>query len=133
MARYHNKNMRVYIGVGSGGTASALLAVSDWSIDLSTDTVETTSGGDTNKNYVQGLASGEVSMSGFWDDTETKLVTGQASATGVKFYGYPDVTNAASKYVSGVFWMSVAFQNSVSDAAKWTATLVPNSSITNNL
>jgi len=133
VARYHNKNMRVYIGVGSAGTATALLAVSDWSIDLSTDTVETTSGGDTNKNYVQGLASGEVSMSGFWDDTETKLVTGQSSATGVKFYGYPDVTNAASKYVSGIFWMSVAFQNSVSDAAKWTATLVPNSSITNNL
>jgi uncharacterized protein YggU (UPF0235/DUF167 family) len=133
VAKYHGKGLRVQVGISSTATASLLVGVTDWEIDLSVDTAETTAGGDSNKTYVQGLANGQFSMSGVWDDTETKLVAGAASTTGVKIYAYPDYAGAAGKYISGVFWLSVSFQNAVGDAAKWTATAVPNAAITNNL
>lgn len=133
MAKYHGKGLRVQMATSSGGTATLLEGVDTWSIDLSTDTVEVTAGGDSNKTYVQGLPSGEFSMGGVWTDTETKLVAGSTSTTGVKIYAYPDYAGAAGKYIAGMFWLSIAFQNGVSDAARWTATARPNGAITNNL
>lgn len=133
MPKYHGKGLRVQMAITSAGTATLVTGVTEWSIDLSVDTAETTAGGDSNKTFVQGLANGTMSLSGVWDDSETKLVAGAASTSGVKIYAYPDYANAAGKYISGIFWLSVSFQNSVSDAAKWTATAVPNSSLTNNL
>lgn len=121
------------MATASGGTATPLIGPAEWSVDLSVDTVETTKGGATNKTFVQGLPNGTITFSGMWDDSETKLVAGVSSTTGVKIYAYPDYANAPGKSISGIYWLSVSYSASVSDAVKFTATAVPNAAYTNAL
>lgn len=120
MARYHAKDARIYISTTGSGTAIPLTSFTAWTLDLSTDLVEVTSFGDTNKTYVQGLRNIQGTMSGFWDDSETKLWTASTSTDGCKVYLYFS-TNATSRYAYGTAWLSVAAEAGVSDAAQVSA------------
>ena len=115
MAVYHGKSGLVYVSTTGSGTATSTIKQTAWTLDLSTDLVETTSFGDTNKTYVQGLRNIQGTLSGFWDDTESKLFTGSTSADGVKIYLYPSA-NALAKYAYGPAWLSVTMETGVADA-----------------
>lgn len=117
MARYHGKSGMVYIST-SGTAAIALVAsLSDWSLDMSTDTVETTSFGDSNKTYVQGLKDVAGSFSGFYDNADESIFTAADSTDGCKVYLYPS-SAASTKYFYGPAWLSASVSSSVSDAVK---------------
>lgn len=133
MATYHGKGLRVLISSSGTGTATPLAGVTEWSIDSSTDRAEVTAGGDSNKTYVQGFSDAQISFSGVWNDTESKLVAGAASSDGIKAYLYPAYATAAGKYVAGPFWLDVSFSASTGDAVKFTASLAANGAVTNNL
>jgi hypothetical protein len=100
MAVYHGKKGRVYMSTTGTGAAVSVANLTAWSIDQSTDTVETTSFGDTNKTYVQGLADVSGTFAGFFNDTDSTLFSGAASADGVRIYLYVS-TDAATKYGTG--------------------------------
>jgi hypothetical protein len=117
MAVYHGKSGLVYVSTTGTGTASSVLRQTAWTLDLSTDLVETTSFGDSNKTYVQGLRNIQGTLSGFWDDTESKLFSGSTSADGVKVYLYPSST-ALTKYAYGPAWLSVTMETGVADAVQ---------------
>lgn len=68
-----------------------------------------------NKTYVQGLRNIQGTLSGFWDDTESKLFSGSTSTDGVKIYLYPS-SSALSKYAYGAAWLSVTMETGVADA-----------------
>lgn len=125
MAVYHGRKGIVYISTTGSGNAALVLNLTDWSLDMSTDTVEVTSFGDTNKVYVQGLPDISGQFSGFWNDLEDKLFTAAASADGCKIYLYPSA-DAPTKYFYGPAWLSVSVSTSVSDAVKTTASFVAN-------
>ena len=125
MAVYHGNKGVVYISTTGTGTASNVVSQTAWTLDLSTDLVETTSFGDTNKTYVQGLRNIQGTLSGFWNDLESKLFTGSTSSDGVKIYLYPAST-APSKYVYGPAWISVTMETGVADAAQVNASFSAN-------
>ncbi len=107
------------------GTATSVLHMNAWSIDRSTDTIETTSFGDVNKTYVQGLPDVQGSIGGFWDDAETKVFTGAASSDGVKLYLYPSA-DAPTKYAYGPAWLSASIETGVGDAVTISMDFVAN-------
>ena len=55
MARLHGRSGRLYAGIASAGTAEPITFLNSWSFDASTDDVDVTAFGDTNKTYVSGL------------------------------------------------------------------------------
>ena len=67
MARQHGRRGRLYVGIASDSAAAEPVAyLSKWSIGFSTDNVDVTANGDTNKVYVAGLPDASGSFSGFY-------------------------------------------------------------------
>jgi hypothetical protein len=125
MAVYHGRKGVVYVSTTGSGNASIVLSLTDWSLDMSTDTVETTSFGSSNKEYVQGLPDINGSFSGFWNDAEDKLFTASSSSDGCKIYLYPS-SDAPTKYFYGPAWLSVSVSTAVGDAVKVTGNFLAN-------
>lgn len=53
--------------VTSGGSVATVGELLNWTVTMTTDAVETTSMGDTNRTYVKGLSTGSGSMSLYLD------------------------------------------------------------------
>lgn len=107
MARYAGRNGVIYISSSGSGTAAAVLGGASWSLDMSTDKLETTAFGDSNKTYVQGLRDLQLQFEARYDDTETKIFAAAQSSDGCKVYLYPAST-APSKYAYGVAWLDAS-------------------------
>ncbi len=117
MSAHAGRTGTVYLAIeGNTGVATACIKLNAWTIDRATDKFEVTSFGDTNKTYVQGLPDIKGTLSGFWDDSETKPFGGAASSTGVKLYLYPDITNAPTKYAYGTAWLDASINTPVGGA-----------------
>jgi hypothetical protein len=125
MAVYHGKAGRLYLSTTAAGTASPVANLSAWELSLATDRVETTSFGDTNKTYVQGLRDVAVTFEGFWNDTDSTVFTASQSSDGCKAYLYP-ATTAATKYAYGPAWADVSMSTGVADAVKISGSLAAN-------
>lgn len=115
MARYHGKKGLVYMSTSGTGAAAKVIALTGWSLDQTTDKVDVSAFGDTNKQYVQGLPDVKGSFDGFWDDTEDKLFQGASSPDGVKLYLYPSA-DAITKYWYGPAWVDASVDTKVSGA-----------------
>lgn len=106
----------VYLAIeASTGVATLVVKLNTWSLNLATDKFEVTSFADANKTYVQGLKDIQGTISGFWDDTETKPFAGAASTTGVKLYLYPDSVTP-TKYAYGTAWLDSSIETPVGGA-----------------
>lgn len=127
MAVYHGRSGRVYLAPSGTGTAVPVASLSSWSLDYSTDTVETTSFGDTNKTYVQGLPDVAIDFEGFYNDADSTLYTASRSIDGSKAYIYIS-TNANSKYLYGPCWVDFSLEAGVDGAVTVSGTLSANGS-----
>lgn len=131
MARYAGSRLRMYISsIGGTGVASAVSGISSFTIDRTADRYDVTAGGDSNIQEVQGFFKYEVSFEGAWDDTETKLASAAASATGCNAYLYPDAANAPAKYVAMPAWLAYSLSAGAQDAVRVTGTLAANGAVT---
>ena len=131
MSVYAARKGLVYLSTTGSGSASSVLKINKWSLDQSTDKIEVTSFGDTNKTYVQGLPDIKGSFSGFWDDTETKPGTGASSTDGVKLYLYPS-SDAITKYKCGPAWLDLSYDVAVDGAVTINGSFVANGSWSNS-
>jgi hypothetical protein len=129
MAVYPGRKGVLYFSTTGAGTATNVLHLNKWTLNRATDKIETTSFGDTNKTYVQGLPDVQFTFSGFWDDTETKPFTGASSTDGIKAYLYPSA-DIPSKFASGPAWIDCSIDVSVSGAVTISGTGVANGSWT---
>ena len=66
MATYFGSDGSVKL-VTSGGSVATIGELLNWTVTMTTDAVETTSMGDTNRTYVKGLSTGTASMSLYLD------------------------------------------------------------------
>lgn len=122
MAAHAGKAGQVNMAIESStGVATIVLSLNAWTLDRSSDTFETTSFGDTNKTFVQGLPNLTGTLSGVWNDAETKPMAGAISSNGVKLYLYPDITNSPTKYAYGIAWLSAAIEAPVNGAVTLSA------------
>lgn len=115
MAAYHGKAGVVYLSTTGSGAAINVIKLNGWSINKTTDKVEITAFGDSNKTYVQGLPDVQGSVGGVWDDTETKPFTAAGSTDGCKLYLYPS-SNKTTSYHYGPAWLDMSMETSVSGA-----------------
>ncbi len=115
MARYHGNKGVVYLSTTGTGAATATVALSAWSLNKSTDKVDVTAFGDTNKTYVQGLPDISGELSGFFDSANDALFDGAESADGVVMYLYPSST-VPTVYHYGPAWLDASIDVSVSGA-----------------
>jgi hypothetical protein len=122
MARYHGKNGRVYMSTTNAGAATSLGNVSDWSISFTRDQVETTSMGDSNKQYVMGMKDAKGTLSGFWDNAVDTLFTAAALDDSVRIFIYPAAID--TKYWYGYAFVDVSVSSGVTAAVKTSCNFV---------
>ena len=127
MARYPGKNSLLYISTTGSGTASTVIALNEFNIDQSTDKIDVSAFGDTNKVYVQSLKDLQGSFSGFWDDTETKPFAAADSADAVKMYLYPSSSKIGS-YFYGTAFLDASLSTSVNGTVEISGSFVAGSS-----
>jgi hypothetical protein len=125
MARYHGKSGVVYMSTTGAGAATSTVALSGWTLDLSTDKVEVTAFGDPNKTYVQGLKDVKGTVTGFLDDTGLSLFTAADSADGCRLYLYP-ASSAPTMYWYGPAWLDASIAVPVGGANTLSGNFVSN-------
>lgn len=127
MARYHGRRGVVYMSATGTGDAVNVISLNAWNLDFTTDKVDVTAFGDTNKQYVQGLKDVSGAIAGFWDSAADALFDGADSADGVKLYLYPS-SDAPTIYFYGPAWVDASINTGVGDAVKVSANIAANGS-----
>jgi hypothetical protein len=120
----HGKEGIVAMKMTSGGTYVAIGNISDWSLNMATDKVETTSLGDANKRYVVGLKDLSGSFTAFWDRLTDVIFDGADSPTGCYLAFWPSATSAQAW--EGPAWMDASIKGGVTSAVTIDATFVAN-------
>lgn len=124
---YHGKTGVVYLSTSGATDATMVVQLTEWTLDRSTDTVEVTSFGDTNKTFVQGLPNLQGTISGFFDSGTDQLFDAAESSTAVKMYLYPS-SLAPSIYFHGTAWVSASMSVGVNSAVSINGSFVAASS-----
>jgi len=127
MAVYPGRAGVVYLSTTGTGTAANVVHLTEWTLNRTTDKIEVTSFGDSNKTYVQGLPDLQGTFSGFYDDTEAKPFTAATSSDGCKLYLYVS-SSATSKYAYGPAWLDVSTSTAVSGAVTISGSFAANGS-----
>lgn len=113
MNRIHGKHGSIKLdptGVG-GPTAVVVASMKSFTIDMSTDTADVTSFGDTNKTYVVGLPDLKGNLGGFWDSDDPDIFDVAMGGKKGFLELIPDTTNAT------FLWHGLAFLNMSIDVA----------------
>lgn len=127
MSVYAARKGVVYMSTTGTGAATNVIKLSQWTLNSATDKIDVTSFGDANKTYVQGLKDLQGTLSGFFDDSETKPFAAADSADGCKLYLYPS-SDAPTRYWYGPAWLDYSLDVSVSGAVSMTANFAANGS-----
>lgn len=102
MSRIAGTTGRLYVGIASSSAAAEPIAfISKMSLDFSTDDIDVTSFGDTNKVYVSGMPDCSGSFSGFFDDATAQTYTAARDGGVRNFYWYPKTATSAGPYWFG--------------------------------
>ncbi len=125
MSVYHGKKGVVYLSTTGTGAATTTVSLTEWTLNMATDTVETTAFGDSNKTYVQGLKDVSGTISGFWNDANDNLFVAADSADGCKLYLYPS-SDAPTRYFYGPAWIDASVNTGVSAAVALSANFKAN-------
>jgi len=133
MAKYHGRNGQAYLAAANGGSAAAVVNLTQWSINIDTDLADVTSLGDTFKSSVLGTKSATASLSGYWaDDVDIPFDAFDQSQSGgaVACYLYPAGAGVA-KYFYGLVWpKSVKVDDSVGGPVSFGAELTFTGAVT---
>ena len=121
---HHGKSGLLYISTAKAGALAQLALISEWSLDMATDKVETTALGDTNKTYVQGLKDVKGSFTGFFNDQDDALFDAADSPDGVMILLYP--VAGLPIYWTGPAWLDASIKGSVTTAVGVTGTFSAN-------
>lgn len=132
MAKYHGRDGVVYLAATGAGTATNVVSLNRWSLDLSQDREETTSFGATNKTYVAGLRDVQGEIEGFYDDSETKPWSATTSTTGCYLFLYP-TSSAPSKFAGGPAWLDMSIETPIDGAVTISGSFSANGSWTISL
>lgn len=122
MARFHGRSGALYVDLAGGGTPAPVVNIAKWTMDRSTDKVEDTALGDSNKVYLSGLPDAKGTFSGFLDDSAQQLYAAASDGVARKFYLYARVPDVYW-YGTALFDMSAAggVAEAVTISGNWTA------------
>jgi hypothetical protein len=109
----HGKTGVIAVATTPGGTATPVALLTEWSLDRTSDKIETTSLGSANKTYVKGLDDVQGTFTGHFDSTDDTLFEAAESANGCDIEIWPDGATACFK---GPAWLDVSIKGGVSAA-----------------
>lgn len=109
---------RIYIDISTNGTGNAvpIANLNSWSLNRTTDKIETTAFGDGSKTYVVTLPDAQGDFSGFWDTDGAQYRVSESIDGGRKFYQY--VADDTTKYWFGKAHFDVSVSASVGGAVE---------------
>lgn len=129
-APIHGRKGRLYVGLASSSASAEPIAnLRSFSVDFSTDDVEVTTFGDTNKTYVSGLPDAAGSFAGFYDSASAQLYTAATDGDARRFYLYP-TTGSTGTYFFGTAIFDFSIDQGVDDAVKVSGNWKAASSVT---
>lgn len=127
MGRLAGRSGRVYMGLTSSGTAEPVAYQASWSINFTTNKIDVTAMGDSNKVYVAGLPDAQGQFAGFYDDATVQTYTAATDGVARKFYLYP-TTASTSTYFFGTILpdmtIDATVDGAISVSASWAAASV---------
>ena len=133
MARKHGRTGRLYADFSTNGGAAAtpIASLKQWSIDFTTDKVDATCFGDTNRQFLAGLPDSSGTFAGLYDDA-TASAYAAAIDNGVnnarRFYLYPD-TNTTGSYWFGKGLFDASYTAAVDGAIELSGNWAASSNI----
>src|SRR5262249_4848213 len=114
--KYAGRNGLVYCDPTGAGSAMVLVgALRAFTLDLSTDKIDVTEFGATNKTAVLGFPAARGTIEGFWASDDTTLRQAAASVDGTNIALYP-TSSIMTKYFGGPAWVDMSLREAV-DAA----------------
>ena len=113
--KYHGKSGLVYASTTGTGAVTLVGGMRAFTIDNSTDTVDTTEFGATNRTSVQGFPASNGTIEGFWATDDSTMKTASQSADGCILALYP-ASSAMSKYFGGPAWVDYSLRTAVDGA-----------------
>lgn len=120
MARKHGRSGRLYADFSTNGNTAAtpIASLKSWTIDFTTDKVDSTCFGDTNKQYLAGLPDSSGTFAGLYDDASASAYAAavdNGTYASRRFYLYPD-TNDTTKYWYGYGLFDASYSAAVDGA-----------------
>ena len=115
-SRLHGKNASIYIG-GPIGTGQRVAAKSQWVLNRNRDTVDVTSFGDVNKQYVVGLPDVRGTYNGTLDTSGDLMLTA-ATQDAQLLYLYADDTGTPVEVAHGSGFIDASVTASNTDALR---------------
>lgn len=112
----HGAAGSVWMSSTRAGATKLLMKITDWSLDMATDKVETTGLQDPNRTYVQGLKDIKGTIAAYWLGNDDTLFDASESPDGMMLYLYPN--QPSGYYWGGPAWLDVSIKVSVSDTVK---------------
>jgi hypothetical protein len=124
----HGRYSRLFMSADATGAMSQVGMITDWTLDMATDKVETTALGDDNKTYVQGLKDIKGTLTANWDSLDDAMFLAADAPSGIKMAIYP--TQDDGTYWAGPAWLDVSIKGGVSVALTLDGTFTANGSWT---
>jgi len=103
--------------MSTSGTGSVVLVggMRAFTLDLTTDKIDVTEFGATNKTAVLGFPAARGTIEGFWATDDSTLRSASSSADGTNIALYPS-SSAMTRYFGGPAWVDFGLRTAV-DAA----------------
>lgn len=130
--KYHARNSVIYMSINGTTAAVPVGGLREYTLDGSTDQVDTTEFGASNKTSVLGFPANRVTIGGFWASDDTTVRQASTSTNGSHFYLYPS-SAAPSKYIGGPAWVDQSLRGAVDGAVGMSGNIVANGTWVNNL
>lgn len=122
--RIHGRKGRLYVGLASDTAAAQPVSfLNKWAINATTDKVDVTAMGDTNKVYVGGMPDAAGTTEGWYDTESHQLYTAAQDGLARKFYLYPTTDSLTYWFGTAFFDFSVTggVAEGVSISSSWNA------------
>jgi|SRR5262245_13048955 len=110
----HGKGGVIAISTSRAGAVVPIALITEWTLNRSSDKVETTALGDANKTYVKGLDNVEGTFTGQWNSTDDTLFEAAESVDGCQMEIWPNKDSAAC--FKGPAWLDVSIKGGVTAA-----------------
>jgi hypothetical protein len=113
--KYAGKTGLVYMSTTGTGSPVLVGGMREFTIDNTTEDIDTTEFGATNRTSVQGFPASRGTIGGFWASDDSTPRSAANSADGTNIALYPS-SNAMSRYFGGPAFVDMSMRTAVDQA-----------------
>jgi|SRR5215467_10334956 len=130
--KYAGRNGLVYMSVDAVSAPVLVGGMRAFTLDLSTDKIDVTEFGATNKTEVLGFPAARGTIEGFWaaDDNTLRAASNSLSGTNIALYPHSALM---TRYFGGPAWVDYSIREAVDQAVSITGNWTARGSMTNQL